>query len=47
LREQLLATGIEAGEISDGTPGPREELQLTDPDGYTLKVAQIETPADA
>jgi len=42
LRGQLLAAGIEAGEIEDGTPGPRQELELRDPDGYVLKVAQIE-----
>jgi catechol 2,3-dioxygenase-like lactoylglutathione lyase family enzyme len=42
LRGQLLAAGIDAGEIEDGTPGPREEMELRDPDGYVLKVAQIE-----
>jgi predicted enzyme related to lactoylglutathione lyase len=42
LREQLLANGIEAGEIEDGTPGPSEQMQLYDPDGYELMVAQIE-----
>lgn len=42
LRDQLLAAGIEAGEIEDGSPGPREEMRLTDPDGYVLMVAQVE-----
>jgi catechol 2,3-dioxygenase-like lactoylglutathione lyase family enzyme len=42
LCDQLLADGIDAGEIVDGTPGPRQELRLTDPDGYVLMVAQIE-----
>jgi catechol 2,3-dioxygenase-like lactoylglutathione lyase family enzyme len=42
LRDQLLAAGIEAGAIKDGTPGPRQELRLTDPDGYVLMVAQSE-----
>ena len=42
LRQQLLANGIDAGEIEDGTPGPSEQMQLTDPDGYVLMVAQIE-----
>ena len=42
LREQLLAAGIRAGEIVDGTPGPRQEMRLTDPDGYVLMVAQLE-----
>lgn len=40
LREQLLAAGIEAGEIEDGSPGPREEMRVTDPDGYALMIAQ-------
>ena len=44
LREQLLADGIEVGEIADGTPGPRREMRLTDPDGYVLMVAQVEPP---
>jgi hypothetical protein len=42
LRAQLLAVGVEAVEIEDGTPGPREEMKVTDPDGYVLMVAQIE-----
>jgi len=42
LRAQLLANGVEAGEIEDGTPGPREEMKVIDPDGYVLRVAQIE-----
>jgi hypothetical protein len=44
LREQLFAGGINVGEILDGTPGPREEMRLTDPDGYVLMVAQVEPP---
>ncbi len=42
LREQLIVAGIDAGEIEDGSPGPREEMRVTDPDGYVLMVAQIE-----
>ncbi len=42
LRDQLLAAGIDAGEIKDGTPGPREEMRVTDPDGYVLMIAQID-----
>ena len=42
LRKQLLTGGIEVGQIVDGTPGPRQEMRLTDPDGYVLMVAQIE-----
>ena len=44
LREQLLTDGIQVGEIVDGTPGPPQEMRLTDPDGYVLMVAQLETP---
>ena len=42
LREQLLADGICVGQILDGTPGPREQMRLTDPDGYVLIIAQVE-----
>ena len=42
LREQLLAAGIAAGEIEDGTPGPTQQMQITDPDGYELMVAQTD-----
>lgn len=42
LRGQLLAAGIEAGEIVDGSPGPAEEMRIVDPDGYVSMVARIE-----
>ena len=42
LREQMLADGIRVGEIADRTPAPREQMRLTDPDGYVLMVAQVE-----
>lgn len=42
LRAQLIASGIDAGEIEDGAPGPSQEMSVTDPDGYRLMVAQIE-----
>jgi catechol 2,3-dioxygenase-like lactoylglutathione lyase family enzyme len=42
LRGGLLEAGIDAGEIEDGSPGPREEMRVVDPDGYVLIVAQIE-----
>src|SRR5215831_3436101 len=41
-----LREGIDVGEIVDGTPGPRQEMRLTDPDGYVLMVAQVE-PSEA
>jgi catechol 2,3-dioxygenase-like lactoylglutathione lyase family enzyme len=45
LREQLLNAEVRVGEIDDGTPGPRQQMRLTDPDGYVLMVAQVE-PAE-
>ncbi|HEY1777123.1 MAG TPA: VOC family protein [Solirubrobacteraceae bacterium] len=42
LRAHLLGVGIEAGPIEDGSPGPREEMRVTDPDGYVLLIAQID-----
>jgi ketosteroid isomerase-like protein/catechol 2,3-dioxygenase-like lactoylglutathione lyase family enzyme len=42
LRERLIAAGLDAGEITDGRPGPNAEMRLEDPDGYVLMVAQIE-----
>jgi catechol 2,3-dioxygenase-like lactoylglutathione lyase family enzyme len=42
LREHLVAHGVAAGEIVDGTPGPERELRVADPDGYVLMIAQIE-----
>jgi ketosteroid isomerase-like protein len=47
LREQLLDVGVEAGEILEGTPAPRQQMELTDPDGYVLMVAQTESEDDA
>jgi hypothetical protein len=37
----MLANGVDAGEIVDGTPGPRQEMRVDDPDGYCLMIAQI------
>jgi ketosteroid isomerase-like protein len=42
LRDQLLGAGIEAGEIEDGSPGPRQQMRVSDPDGYVAMVAQID-----
>jgi catechol 2,3-dioxygenase-like lactoylglutathione lyase family enzyme len=41
LREQLIRRGFEAGEIRDGSPGPRRELCITDPDGNGHMVAEL------
>jgi ketosteroid isomerase-like protein len=43
LRAQLLADGIAAGEIRDGSPGPRQEMRVIDPDGYVLMIAQVDS----
>lgn len=40
LREHLRANGVEPSEIADGSPGPREEMRVDDPDGYCLMIAQ-------
>ena len=42
LRDYLVAHGATPGEIVDGTPGPRQEMRVTDPDGYYLMVAQVD-----
>jgi hypothetical protein len=42
FRARLISEGLPVGEIRDGTPGPRQELAMSDPDGYCLMVAQIE-----
>jgi SnoaL-like domain/Glyoxalase/Bleomycin resistance protein/Dioxygenase superfamily len=42
LRDHLVAHGLTPGEIVDGTPGPKREMRVTDPDGYDLMVAQID-----
>jgi hypothetical protein len=42
LRDHLVAAGAGPGQIVDGSPGPREELRIDDPDGYRLMIAQLE-----
>jgi hypothetical protein len=42
LRDYLVANGVAPGQIVDGTPGPRHETRITDPDGYCLMAAQID-----
>jgi len=46
LRQRLLDEGVAVGEIEDGRPGPTREMQLRDPDGYCLMVAEIEAEED-
>lgn len=45
LRDHLVGHGIAAGEIFDGTPAPKRQLRLDDPDGYVLMIAEIEPDA--
>ena len=40
LRERLLAAGIAAGQITYPEYLPDGEFRVTDPDGYTLMIAQ-------
>jgi uncharacterized glyoxalase superfamily protein PhnB len=40
LRQQLQAHGAAPSEITDGSPGPRREMRLDDPDGYCLMIAE-------
>ncbi len=42
LRDHLVAHDLTPGVIIDGTPGPKQEMRVTDPDGYYLMVAQID-----
>jgi SnoaL-like domain len=45
LRDHLVAQGLTPGEVVDGSPGPRREMRVTDPDGYCLMIAQIDDEA--
>ena len=41
LRERLIRDGWEPAEIVDGTPGPKQEMAICDPDRHFLTIAQI------
>lgn len=43
LRERLIEVGWDPPEIEDGSPGPKQEMSLCDPDRHFLTVAQIES----
>ena len=45
LREHLRADGENPGPIHDGTPAPRQQLRIADPDGYCLMIAEREGDA--
>jgi ketosteroid isomerase-like protein len=40
LQTHLRAHGVPAGAIRDGSPGPKAEMRVTDPEGYVLMIAQ-------
>lgn len=40
LQTHLRACGEQAGPIRDGSPGPRAEMRVADPDGNVLVIAQ-------
>ena len=42
LRARLAGGGFAVGEITTGGPGPDRQLEVTDPDGYVLMVAEID-----
>jgi catechol 2,3-dioxygenase-like lactoylglutathione lyase family enzyme len=42
LRDHLVSHGVTVSQIGDGSPGPRREMALEDPDRYVLMIAQIE-----
>ena len=42
LRDHLVAHGATPGEIVDGTPGPKREMHVVDPDGYSVMAAEID-----
>lgn len=42
LRDHLVAHDVVVSAIFDGTPGPRREMRVEDPDGYVLMIAEIE-----
>jgi hypothetical protein len=42
LRERLIEAGWEPPQIEDGTPGPKQEMSICDPDRHFLTIAEIE-----
>ncbi|MBA3262398.1 MAG: VOC family protein [Thermoleophilaceae bacterium] len=40
LRVHLLSKEVSVGPIVDGSPGPRREMTVHDPDGYCLMIAE-------
>lgn len=42
LRDRLTEIGWEPPQIVDGTPGPKQEMTICDPDRHFLTIAQID-----
>jgi hypothetical protein len=42
VRERLIQAGWEPPEIEDGSPGPKQEMSICDPDRHFITIAQIE-----
>ena len=42
LRERLIQAGWKPPEIEDGTPGPKQEMSICDPDRHFLTIAELE-----
>jgi catechol 2,3-dioxygenase-like lactoylglutathione lyase family enzyme len=42
LRAHLVSSGVAAGPVTSGGPGPDRQMRVDDPDGYCLMVAEIE-----
>jgi len=42
LRARLVSEGVPAGEITTGNLGPDRQMDVVDPDGYVLMLAEIE-----
>jgi catechol 2,3-dioxygenase-like lactoylglutathione lyase family enzyme len=42
LRARLVSDGVAAGAITTGNLGPDRQMEVVDPDGYALMVAEIE-----
>jgi hypothetical protein len=42
LRQRLIEAGWQPPEIEDGSPGPKQEMTICDPDRHFLTIAQID-----
>ena len=42
LQRHLRAHSVQCGPIRDGSPGPKREMRVRDPDGYCLMIAETD-----